>query len=42
MDHGREREGWREVAGAAGQRFVLSVRGERGQREVRREACAPR
>lgn len=36
MDHGRRR---REAAGAVGQRFVLSVRGEKGQREVRREAA---
>lgn len=28
----------REAAGAVGQRFVLSVRREKGQREVRREA----
>lgn len=35
MDHER---GGREAAGAVGQRFVLSVRGVKGQREVRREA----
>lgn len=33
MDHGRGGE----AAGAVGQRFVLSVRREKGQREVSRE-----
>lgn len=31
-----------EVAGGAGQRFVRSVRGERGQDEVRRGGCERR
>lgn len=34
MDHGRRRE----AAGAVGRWFVLSVRGEKAQREVKREA----
>lgn len=34
MDHGRRRE----AVGAVGRRFVLSVRGEKAQREVKREA----